>query len=50
VAVIGKLPTITGLSARFAFNRGLTIQTFAILQPALDWLNALDSKATAPLQ
>lgn len=46
VAVIGKMPTITGFGA-FAANRGLPVKTFPGLQPALDWLNAFGTKANA---
>jgi len=45
VAVIGKEPTITGLSAQVAFNRGSTVLTFSERQAAMDWLIGFGSKA-----
>jgi hypothetical protein len=45
VAVIGNPPTVTGLGAQVATNRGLTSLTFSASQPALNWLRAFDSKA-----
>jgi hypothetical protein len=47
IAVVGKPPTITGFGAEVARNRGLLVVTFPELQPALDWLNGFDTKATA---
>ena len=48
VAVIGNPPTVTGLGAKVAWNRGMLVETFADRQTALDWLNnAFGSKATA---
>jgi hypothetical protein len=47
VAIIGKPPTITGFAAQVARNRGLSVQTFPELRPALDWLTALGFKAAA---
>jgi hypothetical protein len=40
IAAIGKPPTINGVAAQVAWNRGLTAQTFSELRPALNWLNA----------
>ena len=48
VAVIGNPPTVTGFGAEVASNRGLTSMTFTKLQPALDWLRAVGSKAPGP--
>ena len=45
VALIGKPPTVTGLGAQVASNRGLTSMTFSERQPALHWLRAVGSKA-----
>jgi len=45
VAVIGNPPTVNGLGAQVASNRGLTSMTFSASQPALNWLRAFDSKA-----
>jgi hypothetical protein len=45
VAVIGKPPTVTGLGAQVASNRGLISMTFSERQPALNWLRAVGSKA-----
>jgi hypothetical protein len=48
VAVIGKPPTVTGLGAQVAWNRGMMVETFSDRQAALEWLNnAFGSKATA---
>jgi hypothetical protein len=48
VAVIGNPPTVTGFGAEVATNRGLTSMTFTKLQPAVDWLRAVGSKAPGP--
>ena len=45
VAVIGNPPSVNGLGAHVASNRGLTSMTFSASQPALNWLRAFDSKA-----
>ena len=47
VAVIGNPPTVTGLGAQVAWNRGILVETFSERQAAMDWLNAFGSKATA---
>lgn len=48
VAVIGNPPTVTGLAAKVAWNRGMMVETFSDRQAAMDWLNnAFASKATA---
>jgi hypothetical protein len=47
IAIIGQPPTVTGLAAKVAWNRGLMVQAFSKRQLALDWLNAFGSKATA---
>ena len=47
VAVIGNPPTVTGLGAQVAWNRGMLVETFSERQAAMDWLNAFGSKATA---
>jgi hypothetical protein len=46
VATVGKLPVIDGFAALVASNRGLIAETFTELPPALDWLNAFESKAS----
>ena len=43
IAAVGKPPTINGVAAQVAWNRGLTVQTFSELQPAVNWLNAFIS-------
>ena len=47
VAVIGNPPTVTGLGAQVAWNRGMLVETFSERQAAMDWLNSFGSKATA---
>jgi hypothetical protein len=47
IALVGKLPTITGFEALVARNRGLTVFTFPERQAGLDWLNGFGSKSTA---
>jgi len=47
VAIIGNPPSVTGLAAEVAWNRGMMIQTFSERQTAVDWLNGTSSKATA---
>ena len=47
VAIIGNSPSVTGLAAEVAWNRGMMIQTFSERQTAVDWLNGTSSKATA---
>jgi hypothetical protein len=47
IAVIGKEPTITGVSAQLARKRGAIVQTFSELQPALDWLNGFGSNVSS---
>jgi hypothetical protein len=47
VALIGKPPTITGLAAKVARNRGMMIEVFADRQAGLEWLKGTSSKATA---
>jgi hypothetical protein len=46
VAIIGNPPTVTGLAAEVARNRGMLVAVFSERQSALDWLNELGSKAT----
>ena len=40
VAVIGKPPSVTGLCARVASNRGMPAETFSDRQQGLDWLRS----------
>jgi hypothetical protein len=47
VAIVGNTPTVTGLGAQVAWNRGMMVETFTERQAAMDWLNAFGSKATA---
>lgn len=48
IAVIGKPPTITGLGAKVAWNRGVLVEVFSEQRAAMDWLNsAFGSNATA---
>jgi len=47
VAVVGNPPTVTGLGAQVAWNRGMMVETFSDRQAGLDWLNGFGSKATA---
>jgi hypothetical protein len=47
VAVIGNPPTVTGLGAQVAWNRGMLVETFSERQEAMDWLNGIGSTATA---
>jgi hypothetical protein len=47
VAVIGNPPTVTGLGAQVAWNRGMLVETFSDRQEAMDWLNGIGSTATA---
>jgi hypothetical protein len=39
VALLGKLPTVTGFCAQVAWNRGLDVKVFAEHQAAREWLN-----------
>ena len=45
IAVVGSLPTINGVAARVAWNRGMLIKQFFELEPALDWLRNVISPA-----
>jgi hypothetical protein len=45
VAVVGNPPTVTGLGAQVARNRGMMVETFSERQVAMDWVNAFGSKA-----
>ena len=47
VAVVGKLPTITGFAARLASHHGVPVETFAVIQAAVDWLNEAEAQVTA---
>jgi hypothetical protein len=40
VAVIGKPPSVTGLGARVAANRGMPMETFPDRERGLDWLRS----------
>jgi len=46
VAILGNAPTVTGLGAQVAWNRGMMVEAFSERQAAMDWLNAFGSKAT----
>jgi hypothetical protein len=39
VALLGKLPTVTGFCAQVAWNRGLDVKVFSERQAAREWLN-----------
>jgi hypothetical protein len=39
VAILGNAPTVTGLGAQVASNRGMMVETFSERQAATDWLN-----------
>jgi hypothetical protein len=43
VALLGKLPTVTGFCAQVAWNRALDVKVFSERQAALDWLNRFGS-------
>jgi hypothetical protein len=45
IAVVGKPPTIDGLVARVAWNRGIFVETFSERQAAMRWLNGFGSRA-----
>ena len=40
VAVIGKPPSVTGLGARVASNRGMPVEIFSDRERGLDWLRS----------
>ena len=40
VALIGQPPSVTGLGARIATNRGMTVETFVEQGTGLDWLRS----------
>jgi hypothetical protein len=40
VALIGKLPAVTGYGARVASNRGMPVETFSDRQRGLEWLQS----------
>ena len=44
VALLGKLPTVTGFCAQVAWNRGLDVKVFSERQAALEWLNRFGSQ------
>ena len=44
VALLGKLPTVTGFGAHIARNHGLDVKVFSERQAAVDWLNRLGSQ------
>jgi hypothetical protein len=44
VALLGKLPTVTGFCAQVAWNRALDVKVFSERQAALDWLNRFGSQ------
>jgi hypothetical protein len=45
IAVVGSLPTINGVCARVAWNRGVLVKQFFELEPALEWLRNVISPA-----
>lgn len=40
VALVGHPPSVTGLGARIASNRGLPVETFSERELALEWLKS----------
>lgn len=46
-ALVGNPPTITGLGAQVAWNRGMMVQAFSDRQAAMQWLNTSGSSAIA---
>ena len=44
IALLGKLPTVTGFCAQVAWNRAVDVKVFSERQAAMEWLNRFGSQ------